>query len=101
MNPRRFATFKLQIFGLFRIIKSIVRLIKFDLIILWTLKPIFHQHTILLFRIFANIQNVWNICKDELVTSFRVIFTLTPVITLYSFCDDNFLHNLNAVSCVF
>ena len=29
-------------------------------------------------RIFENIQKVWSICKDELVTLFRVIFTQIP-----------------------
>ena len=62
MNSRIFATFKLRIFGLF--------------------------------RIFVNILNVLSIWKNELVTLFRVIFTQIPVITLYSFFYDYFLHNL-------
>ena len=45
-------------------------------------------------RIFENIQNVWSICEDELVAAFCVIFMQIPVITLYSFFYDYFLHNL-------
>ena len=65
------------------------RLIKFDLIILWTLKPIYQQHTILSINSMLQIINGYYKSQDSVSPVNKIIILIRDVPLYYHHCRVN------------